>query len=45
MAEDYDLPEQLLTEALVRDLNAGKVRGGATAGSCSAQCCCYCFCC
>uniref|UniRef100_A0A383V3G1 Uncharacterized protein n=1 Tax=Tetradesmus obliquus TaxID=3088 RepID=A0A383V3G1_TETOB len=25
MAEDYDLPEQLLTEALVRDLNAGKV--------------------
>jgi hypothetical protein len=26
MAEDYELPERLVTEALLRDLNAGKVR-------------------
>jgi hypothetical protein len=25
MAEDYELPERLVTEALIRDLNAGKV--------------------
>jgi hypothetical protein len=35
MAEDYDLPERLVTEALLRDLKAGKVGCCAVAGTCS----------